>query len=164
MSVLRAAAVLGLALVIQAGLGHLWPGIHRFVDVLLIPVALYGVAGSQRAAMLVGCASGLLTDTWFQVGTLGMNGFKRTLMGWALGGVAGRLDLNHHGGRLVAGIMASLGDGLLDPLLRWALDQRPHLAHPLELLGRALLTGLLALAVGAILDRATGARRVRRFV
>ena len=164
MSVLRAVAVLGLALVIQVGLGHVWAESHRFVDVLLVPVALYGVANSQRSAMLVGCASGLLTDAWFQVGALGVNGFKRTLLGWGLGALAGRLDLNYRAGRLLAGVLVALGDGLIDPALRWMLGQRPYLAHPLELAGKALGTGLLVLAAGAMLDRARGWRRVRRLV
>ena len=48
MNFLRAFLVLLAALVVQAGLGHLWPSSHRFIDVLLVPVGLYGVSGTQR--------------------------------------------------------------------------------------------------------------------
>ena len=164
MSLLRAIVVLAIALVLQAGLGHLWPTSHRFIDVLLVPVGLYGVGGTQRSAMLTGCAAGLLRDTWFQAGAFGINGFKRTLLGWAIGSLATRVDLNRGGGRLATGVVVSVGDDLLDLILRRILDQPTQFPHAWELLVKAGVTGLLVVLAGSILDRVTTARPARRVV
>ncbi len=164
MSLLRALVVLATALVLQAGLGHLWPASHRFIDVLLVPVGVYGVRGTQRSAMLMGCATGLLRDTWFQAGAFGLNGFKRTLLGWAIGSLATRVDLNRGGGRLAAGVLVSVGDDLLDLILRRLLDQPTQFPHVWELLVKAGVTGLLVALAGSILDRVTTTRPARRIV
>jgi len=163
MGFIRGIVVLGIALVLQASLGRFWPGIHRYVDVLLVPVVLFGVGEKQRSAMLVGCASGLLKDTWFQVGAFGVNGFKRTLLGWVLGAVATRFDLNQFGGRLMTGALVAVGDDLLDLAMRGLLDQYSYLPSPLEMLVKAVVTGLLAVAGGAMLDRGQRNRKTRRF-
>ena len=164
MSLLRALLVLAAALVLQAGLGQLWPASHRFIDVLLVPVGLYGVRGTQRSAMLMGCAAGVLRDTWFQAGVFGINGFKRTLLGWALGSLSTRIDLNQRGGRLAAGVVVSVGDDLLDLILRRLMDQPTQFPHAWELLVKAGVTGLLVALAGSILDRVTPARPERRVV
>jgi hypothetical protein len=163
-NVLWALLALLLSLGFQAALGRIWPEAHRLVDALLVPVALYGISGSPRSAMFVGCAAGLLQDTWFQVGTFGLNGFKRTLLGWALGGVAGRLDLGHTGGRLITGALLSIGDNLLDLVLRRLLDLQPASRSLWEWAVEAVLTGLLVALVGSMVDRRRQAQPVRRFV
>ncbi len=157
MSAVRAALVLAVALVLQAGLGKLFPHSHRYVDVLLVPVALYGVTSSQRAAMLMGCVAGLLTDTWFQGGPFGLSGFKRTLLGWALGVAATRFDLNQPVGRVTLGALLSIADDALDLVLRGLLDVPPAFPGPVALLVRAGLCGSLVAVGGLILDR--GRRR-----
>ena len=95
MNLLRALAVMAIALGLEAILGRLAPVLHGWVDLMMIPVAWYAISGSQRSAMLVGCAGGLLQDAWFQAGVFGISGFKKTLLGWAVGGLCSRLDLNH---------------------------------------------------------------------
>jgi hypothetical protein len=144
------------------GLGRLWPGAHLFADILLVPVVLYGLESSQRSAMLVGCAAGLLRDAWFQVGAFGVSGFKLTLLGWALGGAAARLDLNHPRGRFLAGAALSVGDQLLDLLLLPLVDQRPSFGGAVALVARIVTTGLLTTLAGSMLDRVRGARPARR--
>jgi len=151
-SALRALLVLGVALVLQAGLGRLFPDSQRYVDVLLVPVALYGVTSSQRGAMFMGCAAGLLSDTWFHAGLFGLNGFKRTLLGWMIGAVSGRLDLNQPGGRLAVGAAVALGDELLDFGLRMLFDADPGAPGPVGLLVKTISTALLVAAAGSILD------------
>jgi len=148
-------AVLGLlaALGLQVALGRIWPEAHRYVDLLLVPVALYGASGTQRSAMFVGCASGLLFDTWLQVGAFGISGFKRTVLGWALGSLASRVDLGHGGGRFLAGAALALSDKLLDPGLLRLLDQPPRSQGLVAILLQALTTGLLTAAVGSMVDR-----------
>jgi rod shape-determining protein MreD len=165
-SALRALFVLAAALVLQAGLGRLFPGIHRYVDVLLVPVVIYGVGSSQRAAMGMGCVAGLLSDTWFHGGPFGLNGFKRTLLGWAVGAFATRLDLNQPAGRLVCGALVSLADDVMDFALRGLLDAHPHFPSLIELVVRAVVTGLLVAIAGGMLDMGRRRRdgRARRVV
>ena len=148
-----------MALILQVGLGRLVVAGHRYVEVLLVPVALYAITSSQRAAMFMGCAAGLLSDTWFHSGPFGLNGFKWTLLGWALGALAVRVDLNQPVGRLVTGIVLATSDALLDVLLRGLLDADPHLPGALALLVKTLATGLLAVVAGSMLERG---RRVPR--
>ena len=162
MSALRAILVLAVALLLQAGLGRLFPGIHAYVDVLLVPVAIYGVGSSQRAAVGMGCASGLLSDTWFLGGPFGMNGFKRTLLGWTVGALMHRFDLNQPVGRFFAGALVSVGDDVLDLVLRAVLDENPHFPTVLQLVVRAGVTGLLSLGVGGMLERRFPRERARQ--
>jgi len=146
----------------QAGLGRLFPDVHRYVDGMMVPVIWYGIAGSQRSAMWVGCAAGLLQDGWLASGTVGLNGFKKTLIGFTLGGLGSRFDLNNQAGRLAGGALASLVDSLMDPLLRRLLDQRLEFPGPQEIVIKALATGLLVVISFGVIDRFRRRRRLRR--
>lgn len=161
MTLLRAVLALGLALGLQATLGRIWPGAHRYLDAMVVPVALYATDGSQRSAIVIGCLAGLLHDTWFHVGTFGITGFKLTLLGWALGGISARVDLGHPGGRMLAGAGLSLAQNLLDLPLRPLLGQQPLAWGAGDLLIQALLTGLLATLGGSIVDRVKAPRAMR---
>lgn len=162
MKLLRVAAALALALAFQVALGRLWPASHRYLDVMLVPVVWYGIAGSQRSAMFIGCAAGLLQGAWFGSATFGMNGFKKTLIGWGLGGLGSRFDLNATGGRLLAGFTASIVDSLLELGLRWLLDLRYGLPGAGEILIRAGATGGLVVAVFGVVEWAHRRRQHRR--
>jgi cell shape-determining protein MreD len=155
------ALALAAALTLQAGLGRIWPEIHRYVDVMMVPVTWYGIAGSQRSAMWVGCAAGLLQDAWLASGAFGLNGFKKTLLGFTLGGLGSRFDLNRQAGRLAGGAVASLADSLMDPLLRRLLDQRQDFPGVQEIVIRAVVTGLLVAATFGIIDTFRRRRRLR---
>jgi len=149
------AAILGLvvALGLQVALGRIWPEVHGYANLLLVPVALCGASGTQRSAMVVGCISGLIHDTWFQVDTFGITGFRWTLLGWVLGSVASRLDLGHGGGRFLVGAGLALADNLIDPVLLRLLDLPPRSHGFGALIVQVLLTGLLTAAVGSMVDR-----------
>jgi hypothetical protein len=142
-----------IAMGLQVALGRIWPEIHGYVDLLLVPVALVGASGSQRSAMVTGCLAGLLHDTWFAVGAFGVTGFRWTLLGWALGSVATRLDLGHGGGRFLVGAGLALTDNLVDPWLLRLLDLPPHSHGFGPLVVQVLLTGLLAATAGSMVDR-----------
>jgi cell shape-determining protein MreD len=161
-SLLRFIVALATALALQAGLSQVWPDAHRYIQFMLVPVVWYGVTGSQRSGMLAGCASGLLHDAWFQIGAFGLTGFKWTLLGWALGGVSARFDLNRQGGRMISGIITSLVDSLMDPGLRRLLDQRQEFPGPTEILIKAVGTGLLVAAAFSMAERVSRRRRLRR--
>jgi cell shape-determining protein MreD len=161
MSGLRGLLVVFCALVLQAALGRLAPGIHGWVDVMLVPVALYGIASTQRAAMVSGAVTGLLSDSWFYGGPFGLHGFKWTFLGWAVGALATRFDLNQPGGRLVTGAAVSLGDDLLDLAVRGMLDAAPQGLSPAAVLVKAAVTALLVGMVGGMLERERDGQRLR---
>ena len=163
MSLLRAAIGLTLTLAVQAGLGRLWPESHRYVDLMYLPVIWYGIKRSQASAMWVGCAAGLMQDSWFHAGVFGLSGFKKTILGWALGGLGGRFDFNGQTVRFVAGAVIALVDTALDQGLRRLLDQQPSVPGVLELAVRAVLTGLLAIWVFGLVDRAKNRTPMRRW-
>jgi len=161
LKLLRVVLVLAGALVVQAGLSRLWPECQRYVGILILPVVWYGAAASPRAAMLVGSAAGLLHDTWFEF-PIGVYGFKWTLIGWGLGALSSRIDLNHQGGLALAGVLAWLADSLLDPALRRLVDLEPIVRSPQEILVHAVTTGLLAALAGSIVERMRGRDSYRR--
>jgi rod shape-determining protein MreD len=152
---------LALALALQSALGLLWPDAHRYVDIMLVPVVWWGIVGSQRTGMLVGCAAGLLQDAWFQLGVFGLNGFKKTLLGWILGGLGSRFDLNRQAGRLAFGTLASLADSLLDMGLRRLLDLQQAPPRPVEVLIKSVVTGLLVVGTFILMERVRRRRELR---
>lgn len=162
MKILNFLIAVAAAVFLQAALGRLSGTFTRYVDLTLLPVVWYGIRGTQRSAMLVGCSVGLLHDAWFRIGVFGITGFKRTLLGWLVGGIGGRFDLNHGPGRFAVGVLLAIGEGILDLFLRSMLDLEQGSGW-LELLGRAACTGLLAVIVFALIDRVRGARDRDRF-
>jgi cell shape-determining protein MreD len=159
---LRLLLALVLALVLQAALGRLWPGAHRYADIMIVPVVWCGIAGSQRSAMFLGCAAGLLQDTWFQLGAFGLNGFKKTALGWVLGGLGSRFDLNRQGVRMACGALASIADSLMDMVLRRLLDQRQPPPNPSEILIKAVVVGIMVAGLFSVM-RVARSRRGQRY-
>jgi len=159
---LAACLALALSLAVQTVLGRLWPSSYRYLDVMLIPLVWYGIVGSQRSAMLFGCAAGLFQDGWFQVGVFGLNGFKKTCLGWLLGGLGARFDLNGVAGRFLGGCSLSLLDTAMDFFLRRLMDQRIADLRWWEIGVRALVAGVLVLLVFSLLERMQEGRRNRR--
>jgi hypothetical protein len=145
------------AVVLQTALARLSGSFSRYVDLTLLPVVWYCLRGTQRSAMLAGCAVGLIHDAWLRLAVFGLTGFKRTLLGWLLAPLGARFDLNHSPGRFAVGVLLALGDGTLDNGLRRLMDLSQG-AGWLEIVGRALSTGLLAAVVFAGID---GFRRSR---
>ncbi len=160
MTLLWAVLALALALAGQAVAGNWLPGALRYVDLLMLPVLWYGLARSQRSAMLVGCLAGALEDAWFRAGVFGLRGFDKTLLGWLVGGIGARLDLNVAWGRAAAGAALPVADRMLEFGLLRLLDLSPGSLEPVELLGRAASGGALALAAFSVVDR-LGSRRPR---
>lgn len=161
MKLLVVLAVLAVCLAIETGVGRVWPDAPRYVDVMMVPVVWYAIAGSQRSGMVVGCASGLVQDAWFQAGAFGISGFKKTVVGWILGGLGSRFDLNATPSRFAFGAMAILADSVLDLGLRRLLDQSGVAPHPLDVGIKAITTGLLVVAAFGLTgwsDRRRGRR------
>ena len=162
MSVIRAGALLLLVVALQVGLGRIWPAAPGWIDFHALPVIAYAMRGSQGTAMWVGCASGLLQDAWLHAGIFGLNGFKKTLLGWTLAGLNTRLDMQGPLAQFVAGVAFSLLDAILDPALRGLIDRAAPTAGFLQIVGRALIAGLLTVIAFRIVDRVRGSQRRRR--
>lgn len=154
-----AALGIGLALIVQLALGRFLPGATPYVDVLLLPLAAYALRTSQRSAMLVGGASGLLEDYWMEPRLFGLNALVKTILGWALGGLGARFDLNTLGGRLGAGASIQVLDVLLQAVVRRMFGDAIGPLLPVTLLVRAGAGGLLTAAVLAIVNRVGASRR-----
>jgi len=152
---------LGASLAVQAGLGSVWPTVHGYLDLMSLPVILASLR-SQRAGMLTGCAAGLMQDAWFQIGSFGLNGFKKTLLGWTLGGVASRFELNHFVGRVAVGFSFSLLDSALGLGLHSMLDRETPGSGVGVTLLRALCLGAATALVFGWMDQYHRYRELRR--
>ena len=155
MKALRFVTAVAVAVFLQTTLARLSGTFGRYADLTLLPVVWYAIRGTQRSAMLAGCIVGLVHDAWFRIAVFGMGGFKRTLLGWILGGVGNRFDLNHAPGRFAVGTSLALGDGLLDMALRRMMDLEQG-GGWVEMLLRSLCTGILTVFVFATIDRFRG--------
>ena len=162
MKALNFLLAVAVAIFFQAALGKLSGGFDRYVDLTLLPVVWYGLHGTQRSAMLVGCSVGLIHDAWFRIAVFGITGFERTLLGWALGGVGGHFDLNRFAGRFAVGFVFALAEGILDAGLRRLMDLAQGAAWS-EMFIRAACTGAAAVVVFGLIDRSRGRRDRGRF-
>lgn len=158
MIVVWAALAIGLALVLDLGLGRFAPGATRFVDPLLLPLAAYALRRSQRSAMVVGCISGLLQDYWTEPRLFGLNGLVKSILGWALGAFGARFDLNRVGGRFAAGASVHLVGIVLDAAVRRLFGEALVPVPAWVLIVRTVLGGLLTAAVLAIVGRVAQVR------
>ena len=143
---------LALALGMQSALGAIWPEAPRYVDIMLVPVVWCALA-SQRTGLWIGCGAGLLQDAWFQTDVFGINGFKKTALGWLLGWLGARFDVRHQPARFASGLLAGAGDVLMDVALRRLLDQHVPAPQPLPIVSKTVLTGILVVATFGVTRR-----------
>ncbi len=162
MRLLRGILALAICLCLEAAMGRWVPSSLRYVDVMLVPVAWYGIARSQRSAMLTGCVAGLIQDAWFETAVFGINGFKKTLLGFVLGGLGSRFDINQGVGWVLAGMILPIADRLLEAGLLRLLDRAVGSVDPIEMLIRAGAGGLLVAAAFSILVRVRGRKAIAR--
>lgn len=159
MKTFRALLFLGICLGLQAGLARLLPASARYVDMMVLPVVWYAVRGSQRSALLAGCAGGLMQDGWFEAGVFGMTGFSKTFLGWLVGGLASRVDLNGFGLRFSVGAVFTLAQSVLEIGLRRLLDQTTWTPQLWEWILKAAVTGAIVAIGFPLVDRFRGAGR-----
>ena len=162
MIILWALLGIGVSLGCELALGRVIPGATRYVDFLMLPLATYALRTSQRSSMTVGCVSGLLQDYWMEPRLFGINGLIKTVLGWGLGGIGARFDLNNLGGRFAAGASVSLLDEALQAGLRRLFGDALAPVHVSTVLLRAAAGGLLTAAVLAIVSRVGSTRSAAR--
>ncbi len=162
MIVLFALLGIGLSLGFELGVGRFAPGVTHYVGLMTLPLAAYALRTSQRSAMMVGCASGLLEDYWIEPRLFGLNGLVKTILGWALGGIGARFDLNNFWGRCASGASLHLVDAGLQTALRRLFGEAvvPLTAASLGI--RAIAGGLLTAAVLTVVSKFGASRRPTR--
>jgi rod shape-determining protein MreD len=151
-AILFVAVCLGLQVLVTT----LLPGAGEYVDFLIVPVVWFGIRRSQKAAMLTGCMAGLARDAWFRSAAFGMSGFEKTFLGWFLGGLSSRFDLNSPISRFTTGFVFAQAQNLLTIGLLRLMDQvtvPPRLGHWLV---QGLVSGLLVVIGFAIVNRIAG--------
>ena len=162
MIVLWALLGIGLSLMVELGLGRFAPGVTHYVAVMTLPLVAYALRTSQRSSMVVGCASGLLEDYWIEPRLFGLNGLVKTILGWALGGIGARFDLNNFWGRCASGASLHLVDEGLQTALRRLFGEAVAPVGAASLGIRAVAGGLLTAAVLAIVSKLGMSRRATR--
>ena len=162
MIVLWAILGIGLSLAGELGLGRFAPGATQYLSLMTLPLAAYALRTSQRSSMVVGCVSGLLEDYWIEPRLFGLNGVAKTLMGWALGGIGARFDLNNSWGRFASGASVHLVDVGLQTGLRRLFGEAVAPVGVATLGLRAVAGGLLTAGVLAIVGKFGTSRRATR--
>ena len=162
MIVLWALLGIGLSLVFELGLGRFAPGVTHYIAPMTLPLAAYALRTSQRSSMVVGCASGLLEDYWIEPRLFGLNGLVKTILGWALGGIGARFDLNNFWGRCASGASVHLVDEGLQAALRRLVGEAVASVDVASLGIRAVAGGLLTAAILAIVSKFGTSRRATR--
>ena len=153
---------IGISLVFELGLGRFAPGATQYVALMTLPLAAYALRTSQRSSMVVGCVSGLLEDYWIEPRLFGLNGLVKTILGWALGGIGARFDLNNFWGRFASGASVQLVDEGLQTALRRLFGEIVSPMGVASLGIRAAAGGLLTAAVLAIVSTLGASRRATR--
>jgi len=153
---------IGLSLAFELGLGRFAPAATHYVSIMTLPMVAYALRTSQRSSMAVGCASGLLQDYWLEPRLFGLNGLVQTVLGWALGGIGARFDLNNFWGRCAAGASVHLVDEGLQVLLRKLFGEAVTPVGAGTLAIRAVAGGLLTAGVLFIVGKFGTSRRAPR--
>jgi cell shape-determining protein MreD len=151
-----------LSLIFEIGLGRFAPGATRYIAVMTLPLVAYALRTSQRSSMVVGCVSGLLEDYWIEPRLFGLNGLVKTVLGWGMGGVGARFDLNNFWGRFASGASVHLVDEGLQTALRRLFGEAVAPVGFGALGIRAFAGGLLTAGVLAIVGKFGTSRRATR--
>jgi len=157
------------AVLIQVLASHKVPVIQRSVDLVLLVVVYYGSSGARVGSMVAGAAGGILEDLWSN-SLMGLHGLTKTLIGYLLGGLGARFDLTSPPARLMAVLLATIVEKLVEPLVVMGLGLRAVPPNPVEMTWRVignLLVGALfffSLAGKGKIEKPRPARRRRRTV
>lgn len=157
MSVVWTAVSLLAALMLQAGVGRLWPGAVYALDAFLLVVVYVGLTRGETWGMLTGMAAGWIQDVQFGGPVVGFAALSKLVVGFGVGFASSRFLLVAALPRLGLLMCASLLDTLLFERLAGLLGAPVEEVSLATLFGRAALNA----AVGAPLYQALD-RRLRR--
>lgn len=144
MRILRGTLGLAAAALAQAFLSRYAPGVARYCDLFIIIVVYYGLTSPPTGAMAMGMSAGLVEDSLIGA-VLGMNGFKKTLMGYLVGSIGSLFMLNQAIPRFGILFAATVLDPLAEMGLSLAMGRGFVVPGTLEILQRGLGNGVLGL-------------------
>jgi rod shape-determining protein MreD len=142
--IVRGVVALGAAALAQAFLSKYAPALSRYCDLFIIIVVYYGLTSPPTGAMAMGIGAGLVEDSLLGL-DLGMNGFKKTLMGYLVGSIGSLFMLNQAVPRFGILFAATVLDPLAEMGLSLAMGRSFVFPGTLDLLQRGLGNGVLGL-------------------
>ena len=145
MNVLRALAGLAVVCLAQMLIGQHLPGVARRCDLFSVYVVYIALTRPARPAMLIGGGAGLLQDALTGV-VLGLNGFKKTLLGFLVGTLGSLFMLNQTIPRFSILFAAAIFDPIAEWTLSLAMGQHYVFPAPLDLVLIGIGNGILGLA------------------
>ena len=144
MRIVRGILALAAAALAQAFLSRYAPSLARYCDLFVIIVVYFGLTTPPAGAMLMGIGAGLVEDSLLG-SVLGMNGFKKTLIGYLVGSFGSLFMLNQPIPRFGILFAATVFDPLAELGLSLAMGRSFVFPAALELLQRGLGNGVLGL-------------------
>ena len=144
MKIVRGLLALGTAALAQALVSNYAPVAAHYCDLFTIVVVYYGLTCPPSAAMAMGTGAGLVEDSLVHA-ILGMNGFKKTLIGYLVGSFGSLFMLNQPVPRFGILFAATALDPLAELGLSLAMGQNFVVPGTLDLLQRGLGNGVLGL-------------------
>jgi rod shape-determining protein MreD len=91
---LKTAAIIAIAVILQASLRNIWPPL-RFLDCPLIVVVYFALVKDPLEALLVAAVCGIATDAVGAGGLLGSSGFSKTVTAFVIVTLFSRLLVNN---------------------------------------------------------------------
>jgi rod shape-determining protein MreD len=142
--IVRGVAALAVAALAQAFLSRYAPTLARYCDLFIIVVVYFGLTSPPTGAMLMGFGAGLVEDSLLG-SVLGMNGFKKTLIGYLVGSFGSLFMLNQPIPRFGILFVATVFDPIAELGLSLAMGRSFVFPATLDLLQRGLGNGILGL-------------------
>lgn len=146
------AAIFG-AVLVETGLGYLFPGPGRFFDPFLLVVVSCALLGDETHGMLAGVAAGWVQDVVFGGRVLGLSALSKLIVGYVVGLAGGRFLISGAAARALTLFVASLADGLLVPWLASIFSLELASLSALALLLRATVHALVGALLLTLVER-----------
>jgi len=144
-NLLRALAGLAIVCLAQMLIGQHFPGLAKRCDLFSVYVVYIALTRPARPAMLIGGGAGLLQDALTGI-VLGLNGFKKTLLGFLVGTLGSLFMLNQPVPRFSILFAAAIFDPLAGWALSLAMGQHFVFPAPMDLALLGMGNGILGLA------------------
>ncbi len=156
MSGVWTAAGLLVALMLQAGLGRLWPDAAGAFDPFLLVVLYAGLLRGETQAMLTGVAAGWMQDVLFGGPVAGFSALAKLLVGFGVGLAAANYQLASAAQHLALVVLATLLDVLLFEALASLLGAPVNEISLQRLALRAAVNAAVGVPLFQVLDRRLG--------
>jgi rod shape-determining protein MreD len=136
----------------QLLLGRYLPSLGRSVDLFTVLVVYYAVSRRRAGVMMVGAGAGLVQDLFTHT-LLGMNAFKKTLVGYLLGALGSMFVLSQPLPRFGVLCLATLLEALIEAGLYLVLGQHAGFPSPGELIRLGIGNGIIGTILYWIVSR-----------